>query len=313
MILNTGARTDTAQYFSPWLLKRFEQGFVYVRNPMFIDKVTRYDLSPDKIDAVLFCSKNYAPLLPRLAEITSRYRTYFHYTITAYGADVEPGVPDIDTSLETLRRLSRAVGKRRLAWRYDPVLLTQKYTVERHIETFSYMAERIAPYVERCTFSFVEPYKKLTNNMPELVPLTQTDRQKLARRLGETAGRLGLRIQTCGTDVDLKQYGIERSGCTTLDILGRANDCEFAPRAHKGSRPGCGCIETRDIGAYDTCRNGCKYCYANSDPQAAFRNCRFHDPDSPILLGHLEKGDTVRQAEQPSFLRSRARQVSLFD
>lgn len=92
MILNTGARTNTVQYFLKWLLNRFRAGFVYTRNPLFPNKVTRYELSPDKIDAVLFCSKNYAPILPRLHEITDKYRTYFHYTITAYGKDIEPGV-----------------------------------------------------------------------------------------------------------------------------------------------------------------------------------------------------------------------------
>ena len=137
MILNTGARTDTVQYFSEWLLKRFAEGYVYARNPLFPKKVTRYDLSPDKIDAVLFCSKNYAPILPHLHKITDNYRTYFHYTITAYGKDIEPGVPDIDESIKTLTELEKIVGKKKIAWRYDPVLLTDKYSVERHIDTFA--------------------------------------------------------------------------------------------------------------------------------------------------------------------------------
>lgn len=95
MILNTGARTDTVQYFSEWLLKRFEEGYVCTRNPLFPNKVTRYELSPDKIDAVMFCSKNYAPILPRLREITDKYRTYFHYTITAYGKDLGRAFPPL--------------------------------------------------------------------------------------------------------------------------------------------------------------------------------------------------------------------------
>jgi len=110
MILNTGARTDIAQHYSKWLLKRFEEGYVLVRNPMFPHRVTRYELAPDKIDLVMFCSKDYAPLLPRLHEITDRYNTYFHYTITAYGKDIEPGVPSIDKSMETLLELEKIVG-----------------------------------------------------------------------------------------------------------------------------------------------------------------------------------------------------------
>ena len=175
MILNTGARTDTVQYFSKWLLNRFRAGFVYTRNPLFPNKVTRYELSPDKIDAVLFCSKNYAPILPRLHEITDKYRTYFHYTITAYGKDIEPGVPTIDESIHTLAELEKLVGRQRIAWRYDPVLLTKEYTAERHLETFAYMAEKLAPHIDRCIFSFVEMYKKLETNMPELIPLTDAE------------------------------------------------------------------------------------------------------------------------------------------
>lgn len=114
---------------------------------------------------VLFCSKNYAPILDRLHKITEKYRTYFHYTITAYGKDIEPGVPSIDESIETLIRLSKLVGKERVAWRYDPILLTKKYTIETHAKTFEYMAKKLAPYIDRCIFSFVEMYKKLEINI----------------------------------------------------------------------------------------------------------------------------------------------------
>ena len=239
MILNTGARTDTVQYYSEWLLNRFSEGYVLTRNPLFPNKVTRYELSPEKIDLVMFCSKNYAPILPRLKEITDKYRTYFHYTITAYGRDVEPNVPDIDTSIQTLIKLSSIVGKGRIAWRYDPVLLTEKYTVEKHFETFEYMAKMLAPYVDRCIFSFVEMYKKLQKNMSELIPLTEADKLRLAERLGAIASKYGIHIQTCGTNGDYTQYGIHASGCATLEILGKANSCEFKELKHKGLREGC--------------------------------------------------------------------------
>ncbi len=161
MIINTGGRTDTVQYYTEWLLNRFAEGYVLSRNPLFPNKVARYELIPDKVDCVVFCSKNYAPILPRLHEITDRFHTYFHYTITAYGKDIEPGVPDIDKSIDTLIKLSALVGKQRVSWRYDPVLLTKDYTVKRHLETFERMASALAPYIDRCIFSFVEMYKKL--------------------------------------------------------------------------------------------------------------------------------------------------------
>lgn len=303
MILNTGGRTDTVQYYTDWLLRRFEEGYVLTRNPLFPSKVQRYELSPDKVDCVVFCSKNYRPILPRLHEITDSFPTYFHYTITAYGKDIEPGVPSIKESMETLIDLSRLVGKQRIAWRYDPVLLTKEYTIERHLETFEEMAGVLAPYIDRCIFSFVEMYKKLETNMPELIPLSQEDMNTLAKGLGSIAQKYGIHIQTCGTNGDYTPYGIHSSGCMTLDILGNANGIVFKNLKHKGLRQGCHCIESRDIGAYDTCLNGCKYCYANKNPKKAFENYKYHAPSSPLLLGHVKPEDTIIQGAQKSFLK----------
>lgn len=303
MIINTGGRTDTVQYYTEWLLRRFSEGYVLSRNPMFPSKVNRYELTPDKVDCVVFCSKNYKPILPRLHEITDRFNTYFHYTITAYGKDIEPNVPSIDESIETLVRLSEIVGTKRIAWRYDPVLLTEKYTIKRHLETFEYMSEKLAPYIDRCIFSFVEMYKKLQYNMPELIPLTENDMKILANGLGSIAKKYRIFIQTCGTNGDFLEYGIHSSGCMTLDILGKANGVEFRELKHKGMRQGCHCIESRDIGAYDTCMNGCKYCYANKNPQKAFENYKYHDSASPLLLGDLKPDDTVIQGVQKSFVK----------
>lgn len=303
MILNTGGRTDTVQYYTEWLLRRFAEGYVLTRNPLFPNKVNRYELTPDKVDCVVFCSKNYKPILPRLHEITDRFPTYFHYTITAYGRDIEPGAPSIDESMETLIELSRQVGKKRIAWRYDPVLLTKDYTIRRHLETFERMAAVLAPHIDRCIFSFVEMYKKLEANMPELIPLSETDMDELALGLGAIAEKYGIYLQTCGTNGNFTRYGIHSSGCMTLDILGGANGIVFKDLKHKGMRQGCHCIESRDIGAYDTCLNGCKYCYANTKPEKARENYKHHDPASPLLLGELKPTDMIMQGAQKSFLK----------
>lgn len=302
MIINTGGRTDTVQYYTDWLMRRFEEGYALTRNPLFPTKVNRYELDPKVVDCVVFCSKNYQPILPRLHEITDRFNTYFHYTITAYGRNIEPGVPPIDESMATLIELSQLVGRQRVSWRYDPVLLTRDYTIQRHLETFDRMARVLAPHIDRCVFSFVEMYKKLRFNMPELIPLSVEDMDELARGLGSIAATYGMRIQTCGTNGDFSRYGIQSSGCMTLDILGEANGVAFKNRKHKGMRQGCHCIESRDIGAYDTCLNGCKYCYANQTPQKAIENYKLHDPASPLLLGQVCPDDTVTQGVQKTFL-----------
>lgn len=302
MIINTGGRTDTVQYYTEWLLKRFEEGYVLSRNPLFTNKVTRYELTPENVDCVIFCSKNYTPILSHIGEITERFNTYFHYTITAYGKDIEPVVPSIEESIDTLLALEKIVGKKRIAWRYDPILLTKDYTVKRHLETFEYMAGKLHRYVDRCIFSFVEMYKKLEHNMPEIILLTDEDRKELAEGLGNIAAKYNLFIQTCGTNGDYSKYGINQSGCMTLEMLGNANSVKFRDLKHKGLRQGCHCIESRDIGAYDTCLNGCKYCYANKNPHIAYENYKLHDTNSPLLMENVKSTDTIKQGNQRSFL-----------
>ena len=302
MIINTGSRRDTVQYYSEWLLKRFKEGFVYSRNPLFFNKVTKYELNPEVVDCVIFCSKNYEPMLERLHEITDRFNTYFYYTITAYGKDIEPNVPSIEDSIETLIKLSEIVGAKRIAWRYDPILLTEKYTKNRHYETFDYMSEKLSPYIDRCIFSFVEMYKKLKTNMPEIILLTPEDKDEIAKNIGLIAKKNKILLQTCATLENYEKYNIIQSGCITAEILGTANGVTFSNIKHSGNRKGCRCMESRNIGDYDTCPNGCKYCYANQNPQIARKNYEKHNADSPLILGGLNPTDEISQSSQKSFL-----------
>ena len=302
MILNTGGRTDTVQYYSEWLLNRFKEGFVYSRNPFYPSKVSKYELSPDKIDCVVFCSKNYEPILERLHEITDKYNTYFHYTITAYEKDIEPRVPSIEKSIETLLKLEKIVGSKRIAWRYDPVLLTQKYTIDYHLKTFESMASKLSGHIDRCIFSFIQIYKKLKTNMPEARELTYEEKDLIAKELGCIAKKYNIHLQTCATNGDFQKYGIFPSGCMTLEILGKANNISFKKLKHNGMRKYCNCIESRDIGAYNTCPNGCRYCYANTNHGKAVENYKCHDKNSPILLGKISDSDVILPANQTSFI-----------
>ena len=287
-------------YFSEWLLNRFAAGYAYSRNPFHPDVVNRIDLNPETIDVVEFCSKNYRPILSRLHEITERFNCHFHYTITAYDKDIEPNVPGIDESIETLRDLSAQVGKEKIIWRYDPVLLTGKYTIERHFATFDYMTGRIAPYVSRCVFSFVVWYKKL--HLPELQPISGQQKELIAKGLGEMAAKRHLYIQTCGTKESYEQYGIHHSGCMTRAVYEHSLGLHFKKVAERGNRPGCRCMESRGLGDYNTCLNGCRYCYANYDHEKARENYRLHDPESPLMIGHLRPTDKIVPLHQESCL-----------
>lgn len=302
MLINISGRTDIVNHYSEWMFKRFEEGYVLSRNSLFTNSVRRYELTPDKVDCIIFGSKNFAPVLERIHEITEKFHTYFYYTITAYGKDVEPGVPDIETSIETFLKLSQIVGGNRIAWRYDPILLTKNYTIETHFKTFEKIAERLAGNFDRCIFSFVEMYKKHEVNFPELIPFTEEDKDLIAEGIGRIAMKYGFILQTCGPEENYAGYGINTSGCVTLDILGKANNLEFRNLKHKGFRKGCHCMESRDIGAPNSCPNGCKYCYANKNAELPRENFRLHDPDSPLLIGHLKETDRLEPGAQKSFL-----------
>lgn len=302
MLINISGRTDIVNHYSEWMFKRFEEGYVLSRNSLFTNSVRRYELTPDKVDCIIFGSKNFAPVLERIHEITEKFHTYFYYTITAYGKDVEPGVPDIETSIETFLKLSQIVGGNRVAWRYDPILLTKNYTIETHFKTFEKIAERLAGNFDRCIFSFVEMYKKHEVNFPELIPFTEEDKDLIAEGIGRIAMKYGFILQTCGPEENYAGYGINTSGCVTLDILGKANNLEFRNLKHKGFRKGCHCMESRDIGALNSCPNGCKYCYANKNAELPRENFRLHDPDSPLLIGHLKETDRLEPGAQKSFL-----------
>lgn len=311
MLINTGGRTDIVQYYTPWLLNRFRAGYVLVRNPLFPSSVTRYALDPDTVDCVLFCSKNYAPILDHLHEITDRFHTFFYYTITAYDTDIEPGVPGIEDSIRTLIRLSETVGKERVVWRYSPILLNEKYTKTYVLETFRKITEQVSPYVNRCIFEFVDMYKKLQVNMPDLKAVSVTDRDDIAKAMGRIAAENHMKIQNCASADDYSAYGILPCGCIDLAGIGKANDIVFRPVKAKGMREHCHCAESHDIGAYNTCPNGCRYCYATWDFSEAARRYRHHDPSSEMLFGHLQPGDKVSQAKQVSWLLKNE-QLSLF-
>lgn len=311
MIISCGQRTDIVQYYSQWLLNRFREGYVLVRNPFYPQAVTRYELDPSVVDCVLFCSKNYAPFLPYYQKIADRFHTYFYYTITAYGRDIEPRVPSIDESIDTLIALSRMAGKQRVVWRYSPIFLNEKYTREEVLETFRYITDRVSPYVDRCIFEFVDLYEKLKVNMPELRPVSREDQIWLMKGMGDISARYGMILQNCATDEDDSMYGIQPAGCTDLSVIGRANGIVFKPMKAKGMRPHCHCAETHDIGAYNTCPNGCRYCYATWNFAEAKRRAQRHDPDSPLLYGHIHKDDVIRAARQESWLLHHE-QMSLF-
>lgn len=307
MILNTGQRTDIPAFFSEWFVNRVNEGFVLVRNPYNPSAVTRYEIRPDLVDLIGFCTKNPLPLLPFVEELDKRgYGQYWQVTITPYGRDIEPGVSDKREIVAAFQKLSALVGKDRIVWRYDPIFLDQKYTADAHLKAFETMSRALSGWTDWCVISFIDLFPKVKKNFPEARPLDEQDQIALGKDLIEIAAANKIAIRTCGEGNFLAQYGADCGGCMTPAIYERAvgqplNFPRFTP-----SRSECACYLSCDIGAYSTCRHFCRYCYANSDWRAVKKNAARHDPRSPFLLGGPLPGDIVRQAEQRSWKASAA-------
>ena len=311
MIINVGGRTDIVNYYTPWLLNRLSEGYAYSRNPFARENVYKLSLKPEDVDCLLFCSKNYQPKLKHICGIDEKYNILCHYTITAYGKDIETKVPTINQSIKTLEQLSDIVGENKILWRYDPILLTEKYTIEKHLETFEYIAEKISPLVYRCIFSFVDMYKKVEENMPEIIPLAEEDKVKLLKGIGEISERYNLYTQSCATNESYEKYGIHAAGCTTREILEQAHNVVYKNVKGTGIRQNCHCIPSRDIGAYNSCLSECKYCYANRKPEIPKNVIKLHDEKSPLLLGHIKENDKLIDAEVIRYIEPK--QTTLFD
>ena len=311
MIINVGGRTDIVNYYTPWLLNRLREGYAYSRNPFARENVYKLSLKPEDVDCLLFCSKNYQPILKHIGDIDEKYNILCNYTITAYGKDIEPKVPTINQSIKTLKRLSDIVGSNKILWRYDPILLTEKYTIEKHLETFEDIVEKISPLVYRCIFSFVDMYKKVEENMPEIIPLTEEDKVKLLKGIGEISERFNLYTQSCATNESYEKYNIHAAGCTTREILEQAHNVVYKNVKGTGIRENCHCIPSRDIGAYNSCLSECKYCYANRKPEIPKNVIKLHDEKSPLLLGHLKENDKLTDTEVIKYIEPK--QTTLFD
>lgn len=224
----------------------------------------------------------------KLDEIDKQgYAYYFHYTLTSYDNSLEKRVPDVQASLKTFKELSRIIGPERVVWRYDPVLLTEKYTMEAHFKRFEYMAKELKGFTEKCVISFIDMYKKCEINLKGVnLQLLDADlMKKMARRFAEIAGEYSLSIASCAEDVSLEECGVKPGKCIDDGLISRITGRSISLPKDKYQRRFCRCVVSRDIGAYDTCLHGCRYCYANTSPRTAVRSFKNHDPQSPFIIG----------------------------
>ena len=301
MILQTGNRTDIPAFYSRWFANRLKEGFVLVRNPFNPTAVTRYRLDPSVVDLMVFCSKNPAPML-RHMDLLSPFRQYWFVTITPYGRDIEPNVPDKKEVMDTFRTLSGIVGPRRMCWRYDPIFLDDAWTCERHIECFSSMCEYLSGTADTVVISFIDLYEKVKRNFPEAKTVPFETQLALTKAMVPIAKKHGMTLKPCGEDPRLEQVGADCSGCMTQKVFETAIGENLILPPNPKNRAECACCITGDIGAYNTCGHFCRYCYANADKKAVLLAMKQHDPDSPMLIGHPGPDDIIRDAKQGSWI-----------
>lgn len=303
MIINTGCRTDIPAFYSKWLMNRIREGFVLVRNPYYPLQVTKYSLSPNVVDCLAFCTKNPEPMLKYLDELEV-YKQYWFVTITPYGKDIEPVVPDKEKVIQSFQKLSKHIGIDSIGWRYDPIFINSEFDVEKHIECFENMAKQLKGYTNNCTISFLDLYEKVKRNAPDLRPPTKEEQIEIAKAFVKIGKENAIIIHSCCEKTFLAEYGLECNGCMSQEIIERSIYCKLEPPKRKNLRQECNCLMGNDIGAYNTCGHLCKYCYANSNKSLVIENMKKHNEKSPFLIGDNELGDKITVAKQKSWIEN---------
>jgi hypothetical protein len=285
MIISASRRTDIPACFPDWFQKRLAEGFCYVRNP-FSRRLREVSLLPETLDAILFWTKNAGPMLPYLEELDGYRIPYgFQYTITPYETDLEKYL-DKQSAIAAFETLSERLGPDRVFWRYDPVIITEKYPPEFHTAAFERLCERFSGLTGQCTFSFADTCR----NAAHLCGITDDEIQFLAGQFSHAAGKAGMKLFTCAEPVDLSAYGISRGSCIGKENIEKICGYQITAKQDTNQRVNCGCIESIDIGTYGTCRAGCAYCYAQGTALP-------YDPASPILCGTIVPDEPVLKTE----------------
>ena len=303
MIINTGQRTDIPAFYPEWFANRLREGFVMVRNPYNPLQVSRYRLDREVVDAIGFCSKNPGPFF-KYMDLLDGYGQFWYVTITGYGKDIEPGVPDKKKVMEDFKWLSKRVGINSVGWRYDPIFVDEKYTVDYHLQKFQEMAANLDGYTNRVVISFIDIYEKVKRNFPEAKGVTAEEKMYLGQKMVEIAAAHDMVVKPCAEGDFLAKYGADCGGCMTIADYEKAiGKSLVVPKSkNKPARENCSCYITADIGAYDTCAHFCKYCYANNDINQVRINRGLHDVNSPLLIGNIGPDDIVTEAEQRSWV-----------
>lgn len=301
VIVSASRATDIPAFYSEWFIKRWEDGYLKWINPFNGQPLY---VSFKNTRCVVFWSKNPKVMMKHLDWLEQNIPNYyFQFSLNDYDLEkYEAKVPSVAQRIETFKELSNKVGSKKVIWRYDPLILTQTLDMDELLKRIQRIGDELKGYTEKLVFSFVDigMYKKVENNLKkEQVPYIEWTSELMdtfAKRLSELNERWHFQLGTCSEKIDLDKYGIVHNKCIDDDLM-----CEFFSHdkelmdflgveivpadlfsdgkvtkrkslKDKGQREDCGCIMSKDIGAYNTCPHECNYCYANTSKEVAKQN-----------------------------------------
>lgn len=297
MIISASRRTDIPAFYAEWFMNRIEAGYCTVPNPFNRNHVSRVSLAPQDVDVIVFWTRNPRPLLAQLAELDSRgYRYYFLYTLLDYPRLIDPKSPPPAASLNTFRELVGHIGPERVVWRYDPIVFSDKTDPQFHQRTYRQIATELCGYTFRSVISIVTFYRKMEKRLRALgkegIELTTVEGEALhdlMRALARTAHENNMEILSCAQNLNLSPSGIRPGKCIDDALISDVFGITVPSKKDPSQRSACGCVTSRDIGVYDSCLFGCKYCYATTSFDRARASHEEHDPSSPSLIGWYER------------------------
>ena len=292
VIVSASRSTDIPAYFSKWFISRFKgrRGYVKWFNPFNQKPVY---VSFEKTKVIVFWSKNPKPLIRYLPELDAAgVHYYFQFTLNDYQQEnLEPNIPSVESRIQTFKKLASLIGPERLIWRFDPVLFTKTLTPREVAARIFKISKELKGCTNRLVFSFIDikAYKKVQRHLlkysehfaAQYDSASIEEAEPTAEQVEEFAGYLSkirsywqerswdLEICVCAEKFDLS---FEIDQLNLFSALPTEKKKIITIKKDPGQRQECGCVESKDIGMYNTCLHGCVYCYANSSPELAIKN-----------------------------------------
>lgn len=281
-ILSVSRRTDIPSFYSDWFFNAIKRGDCIISNPKYPSQLYNVNIKPDVIDCIVFWTKDPSPMLDRLDELKD-YNYYFQYTLNNYSKKYEPNENSLEDSIETFKTLSNKIGAKNVIWRYDPIFISTNVSIYHHIESFEMICKELSGYTNRCVISFIDLYGFVVNRVKHLGirALTQVEIHDILTEFNKISKMYNISVETCAENVNLSFYdNIKHGSCIDKSLIESNFNIKLGVNKDSSQREICGCIESIDIGIYDTCLHGCVYCYATANDIK-----KNHNPESRLLLG----------------------------